>query len=303
MPKQPLRIERVIAYPKLKGFKIGHLNIASLPKRIEELKILLKEIPFDILCINETRLNNLIDTNTVSIPGYDILRRDRNRYGGGVAIYIRDNLVYVNRNDLMPENLEAICIEIKKPRIKPFLLSSWYRAPDLNVEIFDYFEIFLRKAEQENKDIIITGDLNCNLFSAEENTQTNKLKNLMHMYQLSQHITTPTRITSNSQSLIDIILTKVDDTKTSDSGVIHVGISDQSLVYICRKIGIMKENPKLVETRQFKHFNAQQFQNDLSNAFSAFPNFDDVNYAWETLKEIFLDIANQHAPLRHNILL
>jgi hypothetical protein len=120
--------------------------------------------------------------------------RDRNRYGGGVAIYIRDNLVYANRNDLMLENLEAICIEIKKSRIKPFLLSSWYRAPDLNVEIFDYFEIFgLRKAEQENKDIIITGDHNCNLFSAEENTQTKKLKNIMHMCQLSQLIFHPAR--------------------------------------------------------------------------------------------------------------
>jgi hypothetical protein len=55
----------------------------------------------------------------------------------------------------MPENLEATCIEIKKARIKQFLVSSWYHAPDLNVEIFDYFEIFLRKAEQGNKDIII----------------------------------------------------------------------------------------------------------------------------------------------------
>ena len=60
-----------------------------------------------------------------------------------------------------------------------------------------------------------------------------------------------------------------------------------------------KYSTKLVETRQFKHFNAQQFQNYLSNAFSAFPNFNDVNYVWENWKEIFLDIANQHAPLRH----
>jgi hypothetical protein len=105
----------------------------------------------------------------------------------------------------MPENIEVICIEIKKPRIKLFLVSSWYRAPDLNVEIFHYFEIFLCKAEQENKDVIITVDLICNLFSTEENTQTKKLRNIMHMYQLSQNITTPTRITSNSKSLIDII--------------------------------------------------------------------------------------------------
>jgi hypothetical protein len=56
----------------------------------------------------------------------------------------------------------------------------------------------------------------------------------------------------------------------SNSGVFRVGISDHSLVNTCRKIDIIKENPKLVETRQFKHF----------NALSAFPNFNDVNYAW-----------------------
>ena len=70
-------------------------------------------------------------------------------------------------------------------------------------------------------------------------------------------------------------------------------------LYICRKVGIMKENPKLVETRQFKHFNTQQFQNDLCCAFSAFPISNDVNNAWETWKEIFLDMVNKHAPLRH----
>ena len=80
-PKQSLNIEREIVYPNLKGFKIGHLNIASLPKHIEELRMLMKEMPFDIICINETRLNNSIDNNVVKIPGYDILRRDRNRHG------------------------------------------------------------------------------------------------------------------------------------------------------------------------------------------------------------------------------
>ena len=107
----------------------------------------MKEMLFDIICINETRLNNSIDNNVVKIPGYDILRRDRNRHGGGVAIYIRDSFLYVNRNDLMPASLEAICVEIKKPRMKPFLVSSWYRAPDLNVEVFKQ-----RRREHSNKE-------------------------------------------------------------------------------------------------------------------------------------------------------
>ena len=69
-------------------------------------------------------------------------------------------------------------------------------------------------------------------------------------------------------------------------------------MFICRKIACQKETPKLIETRQFKHFNALRFQSELSEAFSYFPTFNDPNKAWETWKEIFLEIANKHAPLR-----
>ena len=114
---------------------------------------MLNEVTFDILCINKTRLINLIDNRLVEIPGYDIVRRVRNRHGGGVAIYIRNNLVYINRNDKMPDILEAICIKVKKPRMRSLLVCSWYRAPDLSAEIFDNFEIFLQNIEHENKDV------------------------------------------------------------------------------------------------------------------------------------------------------
>ena len=125
----------------MKGFKVGHLNIASLPKHIEQLKILLNEISFDILCINETRLVNSLENRLVEIPGYDIVRRDGKRYGGGAAIYIHNNLVYINWNDLIPDILEAICFEVKEPRMKPLLVRSWYRT----LETFDHFETFFRK--------------------------------------------------------------------------------------------------------------------------------------------------------------
>jgi hypothetical protein len=53
----------------------------------------------------------------------------------------------------------------------------------------------------------------------------------------------PTRTTIKSKTLIDIIIMKIDDTKTIQSGVIELGISDHNLVYICRKIGIPKQEP------------------------------------------------------------
>ena len=107
--------------PKLKDFKISHLNITSLPKHMDELKLFMKEISFDILCINETRLDNTINDNIIKIPGYDIVRRDRDRNGGGVAIYIRNIISYKNHIEFIPDNLEFICLEIQKPKSKPLL--------------------------------------------------------------------------------------------------------------------------------------------------------------------------------------
>ena len=71
--KNPLSHSSKFVYPKPKGFKIiGQLNITSLVKHIEELRIFIYEQPFDILCINETRLDNSISSTEVEISGYEI---------------------------------------------------------------------------------------------------------------------------------------------------------------------------------------------------------------------------------------
>ena len=57
-------------------------------------------------------------------------------------------------------------MEISRPNSKPFLVSSWYRPPNSKIEMFHYFEEFLKLADIENKQLIITKDLNCNLLEA-----------------------------------------------------------------------------------------------------------------------------------------
>ena len=58
-------------------------------------------------------------------------------------------------------------------------------------------------------------------------------------------------------------MTKASDTKIIDSGLIHLGRSDHSLAYNCRKVEIQRAEPKIVETRQF---NSSAFQYDLKMA-------------------------------------
>ena len=66
-----------------------------------------------------------------------------------------------------------------------------------------------------------------------------KIKSLYDLYQLSQLIDKPTRVTMTTSSLIDHIVTNTPE-KISDSGVIHTGISDHSLVFAIRKISVLK---------------------------------------------------------------
>lgn len=54
----------------LKGFKLGHLNITSLPKHIDELRLQLINQPIDIFSINETRLDDSIDNGLINIIAF-----------------------------------------------------------------------------------------------------------------------------------------------------------------------------------------------------------------------------------------
>ena len=151
--------------------------------------------PFDILILNETRLDDSIPNSEIKISGYDIVRRDRNRNGGGVAMYIQSCITFTNRNDLVHESLEQICVEINKPRSKLFLVSSWYRPPNSKIEIFNLFEEFLKLVDIEDKELITTGDLNCDLLQPDKNASTARLLDIFDIYLLKQHIQSPTRVT------------------------------------------------------------------------------------------------------------
>ena len=43
--------------------------------------------PLDMLTLNETKLDDNISDKYIEIGGNEMVRKDRNRFGGGVAIY------------------------------------------------------------------------------------------------------------------------------------------------------------------------------------------------------------------------
>ena len=137
-----------------------------------------------------------------------------------------------------------ICIEICKPRSRPFLISVWYRPPNSEMKLFDFFEIFLSKCDAESKELIVIGDINCNMIKSPKDSSTKKLIFLSALYNLEQLIKEPTRVTSTSSSLIDLVFTNQPN-NISNSGVIDLGLSDHSLIYAVKKVTM----PKYRQTR------------------------------------------------------
>lgn len=139
------------------------LNITSLPKHIDEIRILLTDKGLDVLAQNETRLDDNISNEDIHIDSYDLIRFDRSRKGGGACIYVRNSHNFLERNDLMRENLEASFIEIYKPSSASFVVGTIYRPPSASVDSFAAIEQLVKQIDNENKEFYLLGDLNANM--------------------------------------------------------------------------------------------------------------------------------------------
>ena len=296
-------LKTLSSIPNERGFKMAFLNIVSLPKNIDEIKFSMTNKFIDLIAFNETRLDANITDNMINLDGYDIVRKDRSRNGGGVCIYLRSSINYKvrSRNDLVPTELEAVCVEIIKPHSKPFLVTTVYRPPSALSEFFDHFEKLIKAVDNENKEMYILGDLNCNMLKTnnDSNIPTKKIKSLYELYQLAQLIDEATRITPTTTSLIDHIVTNMPE-KISDSGVIHTGISDHSLVFAIRKISIVTKQENTLEIRNMKNFDEGKFIEELLKQHWEYVYFfaDDPNAMWEIWKNVFLEVLDKHAPLQ-----
>ena len=103
-----------------------------------------------------------------------------------------------------------------------------------------------------------------------------------------------------TSSLIDHIVTNTPQ-KISDSGVIHTGISDHSLVFAIRKISVIRKQENTVEIRHMKNFDEEKFVAELLKQHWEYVYFfaEDPNAMWEMWKKLFLEVLDKHAPLQH----
>ena len=189
-------------------FKIVHINCRSLNKD-NKLLIEAESDKFDVLTLSETWLKDIHTDEELMIDGFHKpIRRDRpNNIGwGGVAVYVRNSHYCKHRVDLEIDNLEAVWIETKINK-KSFIIASFYRPPNATVEYWELISESIRKASAINSTLIILGDFNTDF----NKPLPRKFTDILNRFQLQQHVHTNTRITDNSATCLDLILTQTFD--------------------------------------------------------------------------------------------
>ena len=71
--------------PKITRFELMCLNIDSVLRHIDQLRILLDQEKPHTMCLNETKLDLSISDSLVNVDNYQIVCNDRDRHGGGVS--------------------------------------------------------------------------------------------------------------------------------------------------------------------------------------------------------------------------
>ncbi len=81
-------------YNRHDQFNIIYYNCRSLLPKFDELLAVCQSFSPDVVCLVETWLCKDIEDRELFIPNYNFVRQDRNRHGGGVAMYIHNSVKY-----------------------------------------------------------------------------------------------------------------------------------------------------------------------------------------------------------------
>lgn len=242
-----------------KGLLILHINIRSLNKNFDNLKLAIKTMKKcpDVIICTETykiRLPALYE-----IENYKLFHVDSQiNNSDGTCIYIKSEMMLTN-SIVEIGRIKALLTEIKFGNEK-IRITSLYRSHCVSIKDFiSDLKSHLREYKAEKNHFII-GDINIDILR--ENPKTNEYLSSLYEYGFQPYINLPTRFTDNQSSCIDHILGKNNITSRVIPIVFDMNITDylSTLLFI--------ENDNITTNRDsllYKKINFQKMLNEMSN--------------------------------------
>ncbi|XP_046675445.1 uncharacterized protein LOC124364198 [Homalodisca vitripennis] len=219
-----------------------HYNVQGLLSftKLTELQMFVNKFPIKVISLNEHWLNSsqLSNLNTFEcfVLASHYIRVSSTR--GGSCILVKKGTQFIERNDLivsLKEDFvfESCCIAI--PNESQLVISIYHNTNKSNV---DGFLIKLEKLfkalkrESKRNHVYITSDFNIDILeSCRDYNLRNRFLNLLISYGYTYNFKMPTRVTKETMSCIDNIITN-NRVKQSKLLNIELGLSDHRALLI-----------------------------------------------------------------------
>lgn len=299
----------MIAYSAT-DFNFFHLNINSIKKKIFDVQEILNLANFDVVSLNETRLDANYPSKSLINSNYKMFRYDRPldeptiTPGGGIIVYVK-NSINVLTHKISKTKFELIYLKLKISRKHdPINVLFSYRPP--NYCEGSYIDQLDEQIFTLNSDfpLFIVGDLNMDLG---ENVNKN-LKDFMTSNGLVNFVMSPTRTIKNfykhnqvyktSSTLIDLVLH--DGTLVKQSKVLDCNLSDHCIVVAKLDIPLINKSKSFVLTRKLSNVQLSQIELELASLnFRDYLNGDfSINECWYKFKNSIIESLDKHSTLK-----
>ena len=286
---------------------IGYLNINSLRNKIIDLRHVVSVSQPDILTISETKLDDTFPDVQFRMDGYYSpaqFRRDRNKHGGGLMVFIRNGIPVKRAKTFEPSNQEAICFEVTITKRK-WIIYAFYRSESYSkLDVFpEEFKKSVDKAINKYENIMLMGDINVDM-SNRNTTGAGyaDVSEFCDIFSIKNLIKDDTCFSSIAKhpSLIDIILTNRSQS-FQNSVAMETGVSDHhKMIVTVMKNHIIRLQPYKIQYRNYQGFSPDAFVNDLihTDLGAALHYSRDANVVYNDFCSRFRKVLDRHAPLK-----
>ena len=277
-----------IKYPS--NVIIGHLNTSSIRNKFELLSFLI-DGKVDIFLIRETKIDGTFPTSQFLMSNFsNVYRLDRNDKGGGIMLFVKDNLItFPVSGFCFLEKTDIFCVELNLRKQKWLIFCCYNPHIHLMKDHLQQIKNAIDYYSKSYENIILIGDFNVEICDSHMDSSCA----IYHLKSLTREPTcfkNPEKPTS-----IDLILTnsprQFQATQTLETGLSYF----HKMTVTVFKPEFLHQKPTLISYRNYKRFDRNNFEKEIKDTliiqkispkdFSAFKN-------------IVIKVLNLHAPLK-----
>ena len=290
------------------NLNVLHLNVRSLRAKISEIINIIdyfanNDVILHVIALCETYITEY-NKNFCQISGYQLeyLSR-RNKHGGGVALFIKDDITYTNvdLNEYYCESsFECIALNLKL-KFANCIVCEIYRAPNSDENY--YMETLgkcLKKLSSSSQNVVIAGDFNYDLLKLDLYKNCSNHLSCFLDEKCIPYIQLPTRVTNSSCTLIDNIFVKNNPTHEVISSILCEDVSDHFPCF-CSITNMLCKDENLVGVtyRKITEKGVFDANHELLHTDWTYLNALDCNDAYESFHSAVSNVLNIHLPIKH----